>query len=311
MDCSVQPSKKYKDLYVVSTTDFFFPLVDDPYIQGKIACANVLSDMYALGVDSIDSMLMLLAASLDVPEGPRFVVTRQLIRGFSDLAREAGVEVTGGQTVLNPWTIIGGVAKSVCKTDDFILPRRAEKGNVLVLTKPLGTQIAVNVKQWLGTAAWDDAVGDALSPDDAETAFLKAQSSMARLNRTAARLMHQHRARAATDVTGFGILGHLANLAENQTARLTMVLDALPMFRGVLPVAQRHPEFKLLDGYSAETSGGILVCLENDAVARAFCDDILRIDGQPAWIVGRVLESDDPNAKNSARIVENPTIIQV
>jgi len=87
MDCSVQPSKKYKDLFIVSTTDFFYPLVEDPYLQGRIACANVLSDMYSMGVVSVDTMLMILASSRDMPPGPRHIVTQHMIRGFSGMTQ--------------------------------------------------------------------------------------------------------------------------------------------------------------------------------------------------------------------------------
>src|SRR4051794_41167438 len=112
MDCSVVASHKYPDMCIVSTTDFFFPLVEDPYVQGRIACCNVLSDMYAMGVDEVDNVLMLLAASIDMPEPDRSVCTRLIIRGFDDTCKLAGTAVTGGQTVKNPWPIIGGVAKS-------------------------------------------------------------------------------------------------------------------------------------------------------------------------------------------------------
>jgi len=148
MDCSVIPSKKYKDLFVVSTTDFFYPLVEDPYTQGKIAAANVLSDMYALGVVDVDNLLMLLASSLNIKNlDDRNIVTKYMIKGFDDQCKMADTQVSGGQTVMNPWPIIGGVANSICKMQDIIMPVNAVVGDVIVLTKPLGTQVAVNAKQ--------------------------------------------------------------------------------------------------------------------------------------------------------------------
>jgi len=115
MDSSVVPSKKYKDLFVVSTTDFFYPLVEDPYQQGRIAGCNVLSDMYAMGVYDIDNVLMLLATSSDMILSDREKVTRMMMKGFDDLCKEADTQVSGGQSIVNPWPIIGGVAKSICK----------------------------------------------------------------------------------------------------------------------------------------------------------------------------------------------------
>jgi selenide,water dikinase len=79
----------------------------------------------------------------------RHIVTQEMLRGFADLAKEAGTVITGGQTVLNPWPIIGGVAQSVEKKDAIIMPEHAVAGDVLILTKPLGTQLAVNLSEWL------------------------------------------------------------------------------------------------------------------------------------------------------------------
>lgn len=112
---------RHKGISLVQTTDFFYPLVDDPYIQGKIACANVLSDLYAMGVTDCDNMLMLLGVSSELTLKEREVVTKLIIQGFNDLAMEAGTTVNGGQTVLNPWYIIGGVASSVVTEQEVIM----------------------------------------------------------------------------------------------------------------------------------------------------------------------------------------------
>lgn len=120
LDSCVLPTR-HKGLSLVQTTDFFYPLVEDPYIQGKIACANVLSDLYAMGVSDCDNMLMLLGVSTDMTAKEREVVTTLMIKGFDDLAKEAGTSVNGGQTVLNPWYIVGGVATSVVSSSEFIM----------------------------------------------------------------------------------------------------------------------------------------------------------------------------------------------
>lgn len=108
---------------------------------GKIACANVLSDLYAMGVTECDNMLMLLGVSTKMTEKERDVVIPLIMRGFKDAALEAGTTVTGGQTVVNPWCTIGGVASTVCQPNEYIVPDNAVVGDVLVLTKPLGTQV--------------------------------------------------------------------------------------------------------------------------------------------------------------------------
>ena len=128
---------------------------------------------------------------------------------LADCCREAGTGCTGGQTVLNPWPIIGGVANCTVLESEMIRPKHAAPGDVIVLTKPLGTQVAVNLQEWRRQPANWSRVEAHITHEQVEKAFLDSVDSMARLNRNGAKLMHKHGAKAATDVTGFGILGHL------------------------------------------------------------------------------------------------------
>mmetsp|Transcript_13050 Transcript_13050/g.26969 ORF Transcript_13050/g.26969 Transcript_13050/m.26969 type:complete len:150 (+) Transcript_13050:212-661(+) len=118
LDSSVRKTRQGH--YCISTTDFFFPLVDSPYLQGRIGAANVLSDLYSEGVKHCDFVLMLLAACRDMPENERTICTKEMVRGFKDACDEAETAITGGQTVLNPWPIIGGVATSVVAEGEFV-----------------------------------------------------------------------------------------------------------------------------------------------------------------------------------------------
>jgi len=304
MDCSVTKSKKYSDLFVISTTDFFYPLVEDPYQQGRIACCNVLSDMYAMGVVDIDNVLMLLASSSDMTVNDRNIISRLFIKGFDDQCKAADTQVSGGQTVVNPWPIIGGVAKSICKINDFIMPVNAVVGDVILLTKALGTQVAVNVKQWMRNEKRWSAVESVITKKEGNRAFSRACSSMCRLNKTSAILMHKYGAHAATDVTGFGILGHASNLASNQKEDVSFVIHTLPIIR-TMPKINTIVNFKLTDGYSAETSGGLFICISKDN-AELFCKEIKEIDGEEAWIIGDVV-----TGNKSASISPTVKIIEV
>jgi len=310
MDCSVVQLKKHKDLSMVSTTDYFYPLVDDPYMQGRIGCANVLSDLYAFGVVNCDNILMILAVSTDMNTKEREVATKFMIKGFTDLAAEAGTMVTGGQTVMNPWPIIGGTATSICTADEFIRPEGAVDGDVIVLTKPLGIQVAVNVSQWRYNETKWDTIKHIVTKEEAGRAYEYAMYSMARLNRTGASLMHKHGAHAATDVTGFGILGHGRNLASNQKAAVNFEIHTLPIIkhlRAIDVVMKRS----LMAGTAAETSGGLFVCLP-PAQAAAFCKEIEEIDHAPAWIIGRVVASNsNDRSKNTCTILGDVTVIEV
>jgi len=296
---------------MVSTTDFFYPLVDDPYVQGKIGCANVLSDLYAMGVVDCDNMLMLVAASTTMTADQRFIVTKKMMEGFNDLAKVACTNVTGGQTVLNPWPIIGGIATSVCTPQEFIQPENAVVGDVLVLTKPLGTQVAVNAHQWLHMPEKWNKVKDIITEEEAVRAYDIAMDSMARLNRNGARLMHKFGAHGATDVTGFGIIGHAGNLVRNQKLALSFEIHTLPIIRTMKQVDDQVKMFSLLAGHSAETSGGLLVTLPADK-AEDFCKELEEIDGFPAWIIGNVVASpSEDRSLNKCTIMNNPKIMEI
>eukprot|EP01086_Lenisia_limosa_P001679 TRINITY_DN1341_c0_g1_i1.p1 TRINITY_DN1341_c0_g1~~TRINITY_DN1341_c0_g1_i1.p1 ORF type:complete len:311 (-),score=91.00 TRINITY_DN1341_c0_g1_i1:272-1204(-) len=288
MDCSILPTG-ITNQSMIQTIDFFYPLVLDPYKQGKIACANVLSDLYAMGIVRCDNMLMTLGVSRDMTEEEQKIVTVEMIRGFNDLAKEAGTKVTGGQTVKNPWPIIGGVATSVLMEHEFIRPENAVDGDVLILTKPIGTQSASNAKQWLdhGVDSPQFAkIKNVVTPEQVNELYYQATDSMARLNLEGAKLMHKHAGHACTDVTGFGLLGHADNLAKAQNEKVVMEINALPCLPHSLDIA-KNTWISLEDGKSAETSGGLLIALPA-ANAQPFIDDIMAIEGKPAWIIGKV-----------------------
>eukprot|EP00349_Pseudokeronopsis_sp_Brazil_P003139 CAMPEP_0202959202 /NCGR_PEP_ID=MMETSP1396-20130829/3455_1 /ASSEMBLY_ACC=CAM_ASM_000872 /TAXON_ID= /ORGANISM="Pseudokeronopsis sp., Strain Brazil" /LENGTH=170 /DNA_ID=CAMNT_0049677665 /DNA_START=335 /DNA_END=847 /DNA_ORIENTATION=- len=169
-----------------------------------------------MGMVRIDHILMILGISLQMVPQDREVVTREMIRGFNDAATEAGTLVTGGQSIMNPWPIIGGVANVVCEQNEFIRPNSGEEGDVIILTKPLGTQVAVNALQWMNEKSkhWKKVEALGLGEKQVKKSFNLSVESMAHLNRDMAAMMMKYGAHGATDVTGFGILGHAKNLVE-------------------------------------------------------------------------------------------------
>ena len=142
---------------------------------------------------------------------------------------------------------------------------------MLVLTKPLGTQIACNAHQWLDRRDRWNRIKLVVSEEEVRKGYRRAIDSMARLNRTASRLMHKYNAHAATDVTGFGILGHAQNLAKNQKNEVSFVIHNMPIIAKMSSIAKACGNmFKLLQGQSPETSGGLLICLPREQAA-AYC----------------------------------------
>ena len=168
--------------------------------------------------------------------------------------------------------------------------------------------MAVNAHQWLDTGSerWQK-LKLVVSEAEVKRAYLRAMSSMSRLNRLAALLMHKYNAHAATDVTGFGLLGHAQNLARHQRNEVCFVIHNLPVIAKMALVSKASGgnAFGLLQGTSAETSGGLLIALPREQAA-AYCKDIQAQEGFQAWIIGIV-----EKGQRTARIIDKPRIIEV
>jgi selenide,water dikinase len=119
---------------------------------GRIAFCNTVSDLYAMGITNIQEVLMILGVSTQMNEEEKDVSTTLMIQGFTDAAVDAQTQVGGGQTVYNMWPMMGGAAVSVVKDNEFVMPNHAVPGDKIILTKPLGTRLAINAMQWLKTS---------------------------------------------------------------------------------------------------------------------------------------------------------------
>lgn len=274
--------------------------------MGWIACNNVISDLYAMGVSRIDNVLMLLSTSTKFTEKQEDAVLPQIMSGFRDCCFAAGTQVRGGQTTRNPWVLLGGCATSVLPKNEFVLPNGAKAGDLLVLTKPLGTQIAVNLNQWLDDQDMNKIKPTGMNEDDIRKGYDAATVSMMTLNREASSLMRQYKAHAATDVTGFGILGHAQNLVECQEDELDFVIDKLPILDKIASADDGIGRmFQLVKGYSAETSGGLLLAIDANEAAK-YIADLKAANGHDIWIIGKVTAGN-----RKAKIVPEVQIINV
>lgn len=305
LDACLIPTR-FPNLFIIETVDFFYPLIDDPYLMGKIACANVLSDLYAFGVYHIDHVRIIMAVCDQMTEQERAVVIPLMLKGFQDLAKIANLKAIVQNASVNPWCIIGGVATSLCTSQEYIVPLNAQIGDVLVLTKPLGVQIATNINRWRnnGGEKWDNLL-KVITEDEVLEAFAIAVRNMCHLNKNAAYLMHKHEAHAATDVTGFGILGHAENLVKFQNRDVKFFIDTLPIIKNVLRISEVIGNKKrLLSGLAPETSGGLLICMSKDNAER-FCTDLAETDDRQAWIIGTVeAGSKTVHISNDVKIIE-------
>lgn len=244
-----------------------------------------------MGVSKIDNVLMILGVSRLMKEKEREIITRELIRGFNDSCEEAETKVTGGQSVMNPWPMIGGTAITVAKTKEIIFPNNAKPGDKLILTKPLGTQVVVNSVDWYRNKneKYEKLLKLNISESDLWDMHSKALESMMRLNRNASRLMQKYSASSATDITGFGFKGHLLNLCLAQKEKVNFRIDSIPIIKNTDIINKEIQDFKLLTGFSPETSGGLLLSIKNEN-ALSYIEEMKNF-GELAWIVGEVEES--------------------
>ncbi len=275
---------------LVQTVDVFTPCVDDPYLFGRIAAANSLSDVYAMGGTPLTA-LSIVGFPIDELDGS---IMEAILRGGMDTLTEAGCALIGGHSINDPEIKCGFAITGLIETGKAVERDQARAGDALVLTKPLGTGI-VSFAAQIGRA---DAA-----------ALEAAGASMAELNRDAAELMTAHRASACTDITGYGLAGHLVQMARGSGVNAEIDLARLPVLPGVaaciadevLPGAvERNQEFAMawVDAdpdepllpllYDPQTSGGLLVALPEEE-APAYVDALRARGHDAAAIIGRVV----------------------
>jgi selenide,water dikinase len=275
------------DLALVQTVDFFAPIVDDPFDFGQIAAANALSDVYAMGGQPLTALNIVAFPTKDLP----LDVLGAILAGGQEKVHEAGALVVGGHTVVDT-ELKYGLAVTGRAHPNFLLTNAGAKpGDQLVLTKPIGNGI-------LATAGKRGQLSA-----EAERAMLVAMKA---LNGAASRAALAVGSRCATDITGFGLLGHMSHIARASSVTLRLDLDAIPIFPGVKESvkagfvtdgAKRNAEYlselvrweKGSDEdrailHDPQTSGGLLVCISRSRTP----EYLSRVAGSA--VVGEVTE---------------------
>jgi selenide,water dikinase len=271
------------------SVDFFTPIVDDPFDFGRIAAANALSDIYAMGGVPLAAM-NLLAFPCGIGPG----VVAEVLRGGAEKVREAGAVVVGGHTIDDAEPKYGLAVMGSAHPDEVVTNAGARAGDRLVLTKPVGTGVLTTaLKRGLET----------------EGSIREVVESMARLNRGASEAMRDAGARAATDVTGFGLLGHAREMAEASGVSVRVETAAVPLFEGVHTYAadgvcpgrtadvvaflDPHVEWGPADETwkrvlaDPQTSGGLLIAVPETTVEKLLAG--LASRGEAGWVVGEML----------------------
>jgi selenide,water dikinase len=274
------------EVAIVQTVDFFTPIVNDPYSFGQIAAANSMSDIYAMGAVPRTGLNIVCFSLQQFGKD----VLKEILRGGADKMREAGVSLLGGHSVDDTETKYGVAVTGTVHPDKVILNEGAVPGDILVVTKPLGTGI-------LNTAMKADMLDEA--------AVARLVEVMARLNNKASEAMLSVRTHAATDVTGFGLAGHLKEMIK-ESLGVELFADRLPYFEeakelasmGMLPAGlYRNKDFYGIhvegnsEGFirdiifDPQTSGGLLMAINPDDKERF--ESIASDKGLEYRIIGR------------------------
>lgn len=252
------------DVAIIQTVDIFPPVVDDPYHYGQIAAANALSDVYAMG-----GTPKLALNILCFPEEQPKDIASEILRGGYEKVQEAGAIVVGGHTIKDKEPKYGLSVTGFAKPTDIITNGNAKIGDILILTKPIGTGV-------LTTAAKADLL-------DRKT-YIKMIEVMRSLNKDVAEVMKNYKVSSCTDITGFGLMGHVYEMAKASNKSIVLSTDTLPLFdaakefaeEGIIP-AGTYSNRAFLDGkvfvesnvelpiedlmYDPQTSGGLLIAL--------------------------------------------------
>lgn len=282
------------DRVLIVTTDFFTPVVDDPYDYGAISAANSLSDIYAMGGAPF---LALNVAALPPSLPPE--ISGRILKGGADKALEAGVVIAGGHTVQDQEPKYGLICLGFAHPDLIMTKGAARPGDALVITKPLGFGVTTTAIK-----------NQKASPEQIEEVVLW----MKRLNKKASELAQSYGVKAATDITGFSLLGHAWEMAENSGMGMKIYWEMIPFISSAKEFAKQFSfpggafdnrlyfadhiqapksltEDQLMLLFDPQTSGGLLLSVHSDRLDE-FRHQAEKND-QPVWVIGEVTEGNE------------------
>ena len=217
-DCAVSPLDE--NHFLIQSVDFFTPIVDDPYTFGRIAAANSLSDIYAMGGMPLHALNIAEFPSDDLP----LEILTEIMQGGLEITKQAQIPILGGHTIKDPVPKYGLVVTGRVEKENLTLNSTAKAGDVLILTKPLGSGI----------------IATAIKKDKAPKSIMEeAVNVMTNLNSGGAIAMNAVGVNACTDITGYGLLGHLLEMCKGSNVSVTLEFNEIPLIQGVYELAQK------------------------------------------------------------------------
>ena len=284
---------KIRDDYaLIQTTDFFPPVCSDAYDFGQIAAANALSDVYAMGGQVITVMNLVMFPA-DLPMD----ILKEILKGGQEKVMEAGGVLLGGHTIADDIPKYGLSVTGWVHPDDVITNAAAKSGDVLILTKPIGIGAIISAKK-----------NNIVSPES----YKAALENMKLLNDKGAMIMNKYKIKCATDVTGFGLLGHALKMADGSNVSMQIDSTKVPCLPGVMDLIEmgcipgaafrnqeytnESCEFEPSVDYNhkmlvldAQTSGGLLMCVP-EAKANEIIEELQKVGYPDSAVVGEVIE---------------------
>ncbi len=283
------------EIALIQTTDFFPPVCSDPYEFGQIAAANSLSDVYAMGGEVLTALNLVM-----FPAKVSLNILKEILKGGTDKVIEAGGVIVGGHTIVDITPKYGLAVTGVVHPNRIITNAAAKPGDLLLLTKPIGAGIIM--------------AGKRIGEIDIET-YQSVLDSMKQLNKAGSQIMQNYNVKCATDITGFGLMGHALKMALGSNVSIKIESQKVPYFKGSLKLIElgcipgacfRNQEYveisckleKSLEYnnkmllFDAQTSGGLLICCSKDNVEK-IKKDLIEAGYYHTAIVGEVLDKEN------------------
>lgn len=306
-----------ENLCLVQTVDVFSPCVDEPYIFGQIAAANSLSDIYAMGAKPLTALSVIGFPSDDL-DGK---IMEEILRGGIDKMTEAGCAIIGGHSINDSEIKCGYAVTGIIEKDKFLKRDNARQGDVLILTKPIGT----------GIVSFASQIGRISSLE-----MSAVSSSMTELNKDAAELLLKYNPNACTDVTGFGLMGHLTEMIKGSGVSAVIDVSALPVFEAAAECLKNRIYSGAVEGnqeyslawlrimddlpfndevlsilFDPQTSGGLLISMNYDDAVK-YLQEMQEMGHSSAAIIGKICqrENGDIEGKIYVKNIELKNLIK-
>lgn len=283
-----------EDISLVESLDFFSTMVKNPYDFGRIASTNAISDIYAMGAEPKFALNIVC-----FPEGENLEILKEILRGAEDICREAEVSISGGHSIHDRKIKFGQCVTGLVKNNEIWKNSGAEVGDYFILTKPLGVSLVMSAY----------SVGET-----SEENYIEAIKNMTTLNKYAAEILKKYKVSSVTDVTGFGLIGHLDECTEESVEIFSDEINFLPgsyeAASDFLFTAGGERNRKALEGkveftfndfaleevlFDPQTSGGLLFAAKKDQAEKIL--DEMKESGIPAFYVGRVISRENKKFK--------------